>query len=241
MAAVLAGGVGAALGHRSAAELWGILRAGGGPSHVILRVSRPSRGMIRFHCSPVPADEVTTHEGVPVTTVARTLLDLGPTLSPTRLKSVIDAAENRRLDEAVSLVELVERYPRRAGAAAIRRIVAERRIGVDVPRQELELRFAEFVERFGIPRPAVNGLVEAGGRSLEVDCVWPQAHLAVELDSRAHHGNASAFEEDRARDQALISEGWRVMRITWKQLHAEPERIARMLKQALGMLSSQRF
>ena len=200
-------------------------------------VCRGGHGDVRFHCSPVPADEITEHNGIPVTTVARTLLDIAPTLSPTRLKSAIDIAENRHLGDAVALVDLVERYPRRAGTAAVRRILAEGRVGFDVPREELEVRFAEFVGRFGIPRPSTNGLIDAGGRSFEVDCAWPAAPLIVELDSREHHENSSAFENDRARDQALTGEGWRVMRVTWRQLHDDPQRLAATLNKAPGTLS----
>jgi hypothetical protein len=188
----------------------------------------------------VPADEVGRCRGILVTNVARTILDIAPTLTPARLKSVIDAAENQHLSGPLSLADLLERYPRRAGTAAVRRVLAEGRIGVDVPREELELRFTEFVERFGLPRPAVNALVETGDAWREVDCVWREARLIVELDSRKHHDNSSAFEADRARDRSLISEGWRVIRVTWRQLHERPADLARDLTRALGTPASRR-
>jgi predicted transcriptional regulator of viral defense system len=237
MAAVLTGGEGTVLSHRSAAELWRILKPGDGTSHVTITGSRRSRRRIRFHSSPLASDEVTIRDGFPVTTVARTLLDIAPTLSPVRLKSAIDSANNQHLSGPLSVAALLERYPRRAGAAALKRILADGRVGMDVPREELELRFAEFIERFGVPRPSINTAIEAGERWFEVDCAWHSSRLVVELDSRRHHDNSSAFEEDRARDQALMAAGWRVLRITWRQLRDEPQRLVRTLNQALATLN----
>ncbi len=237
IAGVLAGGERAVLSHCSAGALWRLLKVMGSRVEVTVGSWRRSRAGLRFHCSPLRADEVTHRDGIPVTSVARTLLDIAPTLTPVRLKSAIDAADNQHLSGPLSLAALLERYPRRAGSAALKRIIAEGRVGIDVPREEFELRFAEFVERFGLPMPAVNGLVDVSDGWREVDCVWREARLVVELDSRRHHDNSSAFEADRERDQALIAAGWRVMRVTWKQLHERPERIARALGQALATLS----
>ncbi len=237
MAGVLAGGRGSLLSNRPGAELWGVLKPAGGATHITVDRALRSRPGLRVHRSSVPADEVGRCRGIPVTTVVRTILDIAPTLTPARLKSVIDAAENQGFSGPLSLADLQERYPRRAGTAALRRIIAEDRVGIDVPREELELRFAEFIERFGLPRPAVNKVVEAGEAWREVDCVWESARLIVELDSRKHHDNSTAFEEDRARDQSLIGAGWRVVRITWKQLHGQPEQLARDLRRALSTLA----
>ena len=234
MAAVLAGGEEAVLSHRSAAALWGLLKSAGRRPEVTVKSWRRSGRNLHFHCSVLPADEVGRHGGIPVTTVARTLSDIAPTLTPTRLKSAIDAAESQLLTGPLSLPDLLERYPRRRGTAALKRILAEDRLGADVPREELELRFAEFGDRFGLPRPAINKLVEVGGAWLEIDCVWESKRVVVELDSRRHHDNSTAFEEDRARDQALIADGWRVMRVTWKQLREEPQGLARGLNQTLA-------
>jgi predicted transcriptional regulator of viral defense system len=220
MAAVLAGGGNAVLSHFSAAELWRLLKPAGRLPEVTIRESRRSRPGLRFHSSPLPADEVGRRDGIPVTVTARTLLDIAPGLTAVRLKSAVDAAEGRQLGGELSLADLLDRYPRRAGTAAIRRVLADGRIGLDVPREELELRFADV-----------------GGRWLEVDCAWRSARLVVELDSRAHHENSTAFEADRERDQALIAAGWRVMRVTWRQLHDASARIARDIEMALGTVS----
>jgi hypothetical protein len=237
MAAVLAGGGNAVLSHFSAAELWRLLKPAGRLPEVTIRGSRRSRPGLRFHSSPLPADEVGRRDGIPVTVTARTLLDIAPGLTAVRLKSAVDVAEGRQLGGELSLADLLDRYPRRAGTAAIRRVLADGRIGLDVPREELELRFAELIERYGLPAPAANGIIDVGGRWLEVDCAWRSARLVVELDSRAHHENSTAFEADRERDQALIAAGWRVMRVTWRQLHDASARIARDIEMALGTVS----
>jgi hypothetical protein len=234
---VLAGGDGAVLSHRSAAELWGLLKPAGGLRHVTTRVAHGSRPGLRFHTSSLPADEITDRNGIPATCVSRTLFDVAPSLTRARLKHAIDTAESRRLAGGPSLPALLRRYPRRPGAAAIGRILIVGRIGSDVTREELELRFAEFVERFGLPRPEVNALLELGGRSIECDCVWRHERLVVELDSREHHMVAAAFEADRERDRLLVAAGWRAARVTWRQLHDDPRRLARDLTSALVAIS----
>lgn len=233
MAAVLAGGEGAVLSHRSAAELWGLLKPSGGVPSVTTRAPRASRRGLRFHTSSLPADEVGTRRGIPVTCVARTLLDIAPSLSRARLKSTIDVAENRQLAGGPSLPDFLRRYPRRPGSAAVGRILGEGRVGFDATREEFELRFAEFIDRFRLPKPEVNGLVTVGGRTFEVDCVWRAARLVVELDSRKHHMDAAAFEGDRERDRLLVAAGWKAIRVTWRQLHDQPQRLAQDIRAAL--------
>jgi very-short-patch-repair endonuclease len=90
-----------------------------------------------------------------------------------------------------------------------------------------------FLERYALPRPEVNASIKARGLWFEVDCLWRDRRLIVELDGRQAHGTASAFEVDRARDRALATAGWRVVRITWRQLHEEPGALAADLRALL--------
>ena len=76
-------------------------------------------------------------------------------------------------------------------------------------------------------------LIEVNGVWIEADCIWREQRLIVELDGHATHSTRSAFESDRARDRALIAAGWRVMRITWRQLHDEPQALTRDLRASL--------
>ncbi len=234
MAATLVGGDGAVLSHRAALALWdlpgGWIRR---PEITCGSAIRAQRGLIIHSSSLLAADEVTRHREIPVTTVARTLLDAAAVLSYERFAHAVDIAERRMLDDAVSLRALLDRYPGRRGVRAVRRLFVERRIGLDVTRQELELRFIELLARYELPKPEVNALVDTGGGLREVDCLWRTGKLIVELDSRAHHDNLAAFESDRARDQSLVAEGFRVMRVTWRQVHDRPAGIARDVERAL--------
>jgi hypothetical protein len=231
MAATLAGGRGAVLSHRSAAALWGLRP--GVLRRVEITVPRAlrSRTGLRVHRGILAADEVTAVRGIPVTTAARTLVDLAAVLTAARLERAVDEAERLRLGDDPSLDLLVGRHPRRRGVAALRRILADGRVGATFTRSELEERFLAFLADAGLPRPLVNVPVGLpGGARVEVDCLWPAERLVAELDGHASHATRAAFERDRARDRALQAAGWRVVRITWRQLHDEPWSLAAELR-----------
>jgi len=216
-AAVLAAGDAAALSHRSAGAAWD-LRAYSGRIEVTAPTQRRSRGAISVHRSRLAPDEVTELDGIPVTTVARTLLDLASVLDRHRLEHAVGEAEKRLLGSSPSLPELIERHRGARGLATLRRVLDHRRIGLDVPESELELEFLAFVAERGLPRPEVNVWIEAGERRFRVDCLWREQGLAVELDSRAHHDDGGSFERDRRRDTALLALGVRTARVTARRL-----------------------
>jgi very-short-patch-repair endonuclease len=152
-------------------------------------------------------------------------------LRPHRLERAVNEAEVLRLTDPLSVPDLLARYPRRRGSRALRRALA----AAGAPtRSELEARFLALLDRHGLPRPRVNARLQAGGEWMEVDCVWEDARVIVELDGYAAHGTRAAFERDRERDRALLAAGWRVLRITWRQLHDRPGRLAAELR-ALGI------
>jgi very-short-patch-repair endonuclease len=105
---------------------------------------------------------------------------------------------------------------------------------VTMTRSELEVRFLSFVKKHGLRRPEVNASLFVAGRWIECDCLWRDQGVVVELDGRASHDTAAAFERDRARDRMLQARGWRLVRITWRQLHEEPESVAYDLKALLS-------
>lgn len=233
MAAVLAGGAGAVLSHRSAAALWGIATFSGAIEITSPRDTR-SRGAIRRHCAHLPSDEVTVLDGIPVTSVNRTLFDYAGASSVDRLEAAIREAEYRRLWDHLSLPALLARHPGARGNANLRLCLERLGRTAGFTRSDLEELFLPFLDRFGLSRPHLNARFQVRGEWIEVDCLWRKERLAVELDSRAAHETRAAFETDRDRDRRLQSEGWRVVRITWRQLHEEPERIARDLGSLLG-------
>jgi very-short-patch-repair endonuclease len=227
MAAVLATGPGAVLSYRSAASLWELVS----PRSAAIEVTAPrecDRAGIKAHRTRLPRDEITLVDGIPVTTVPRTLLDLAALLTRSRLERTIERAEALRLTDPISLDELLRRYPRRKGTRSLREVV-RRGIEPILTRSELEDRFLAFLEARGLPRPRVNVLIEG----LEVDFVWPEQRLIVELDGRQTHATTAAFERDRERDRILQAAGWRVVRITWRQLQDDPAAIARDLGRLL--------
>ena len=90
-----------------------------------------------------------------------------------------------------------------------------------------------MVDAHGVPRPRMNADLSLRGRFFEVDALWERRRVAVELDSRGVHGTKKRFESDRQRDRILVAEGYRTMRVTWRQLHEEPDEIVADLKSAL--------
>jgi hypothetical protein len=232
MAGVLAGGAGAALSNSSAADHWDLTGLARPMAHVTVVTHRRPRPGVVFHTRRLPDDELTEHEGIPITTVARTLFDLA-TESPARLRQAIAIAEARAMGDRTSVVDLVARYPGRRGVASLRRELEVAQLERGIASHELELRFSEFIDRCGLPRPERNARVQVAGRTLVVDCLWREPGLVVELDSRLHHGDWEAAENDRARDAALLAVGLSTVRITWRRLHDEPHRLEAELRAGL--------
>lgn len=234
MAAVLACGCGAVLSHRSAAALWGICSLTSRAIEVTATTKSRSRPGLHRHFAILPADEVTEQDGIPVTTVPRTIFDLAATESVGVVEGALRQSEYLRLHDRLSLRHLLERYPRRRGARAIRRCLARRREAPGHTRSWLEERFLPFLDRHRLPRPRLNAWIELSGRPIQVDCLWPEAGTIVELDGFAAHGTRMAFREDRARDRKLRVARYGVIRIAPEQLEDEPEAIASDLRALLG-------
>ena len=230
MAAVLAAGEGAVLSHRSAAALWDIRDTARSRVEVTVRRHRRGRPGVEYHHVALPPDEITVEHDIPVTTPARTLFDLAAVLRPHQLERAINEAEFRRLTSPLSLDDLVARHPGRRGARALHDILAARRIGQHRTRSDLEAAFLALVDAHGLPRPQTNRRTGPG----EVDAVWPEQGLIAELDGFEAHGTRQAFEKDRARDRELVAQGWRVVRITWRQLETDEHTIARQLRALLA-------
>ena len=179
----------------------------------------------------LPSDEVTVHEGIPVTTAPRTVLDLASTSSVDDVEVAIRQIEFLRLYDRLSLLDLIERYPGRRGVARVRVALAriETLPGGRV-RSPLETKFLPFLRGHGLPRPRLNDWIVVGEKRFQVDCHWAGTGQVVELDSWEGHGTRSAFREDRARDRALSAAGYTVTRITWAQLDDESEALASDLR-----------
>ena len=218
MAAVLA--TGGVLSHRSAAALWGI-RPWAGRIDVTTRWARRRQSGLLLHRAVLPPDETTTHDGIPITTPARTLLDLAGVLPRHQLQQALNEAEIQRLPGPHALLD---RHPTKKGAGALRTAAPPSHT-----RSDLEARFIAFLTSRRFPTPQTNVLVEG----VEVDAAWPDHRLIVELDGYSFHHTRAAFEADRRRDRKLAAAGWTVVRVTWRDLD-EPEQLAAELR-ALGL------
>ena len=234
MAAVLAAGEGAMLSHRSAARLWGVMPMASEwvdvtcpPSRVVQR-----KGIVG-HVSAIADDEQAVVDSIPATSVFRTIFDLAAVVELRELERALHEAEVQGLRDRVSLPMLLERYPRRRGARNLRAV-----LGSDEPvgwtRNDFEEAFLALIDAYGLPRPRMNADLSLRGRFFEVDALWEEQRVALELDSRGVHGTPKRFESDRQRDRILVAEGWRTMRITWLQLQEEPGAIVEDLRLALA-------
>jgi very-short-patch-repair endonuclease len=235
MAAVLASGPEALLSHHTGAALWGIRSYSGGAIHVTVSHKSTSTKRIRRHSSVVPPDERALEEGIPVTSVHRTIFDLAATASVDEVVAMIKEAEYLNRWDRVSLPDLLERYPGKRGSRKVR--FALQRLEEEPSgqkRSKLETRFAPFLRRYRLPLPRFNDWILLGAKRFQVDCHWPQRGRIVELDGWEGHRTRSAFRDDRARDRALTAAGYSVTRLTWNQLDDEPEAIAADLRALLS-------
>jgi very-short-patch-repair endonuclease len=233
MAACLACGDGAAVSHWSAAVLWEMHPRRPVRDAVDVIVTRGRAGRrpgIRLHrIRTVLADELTTRDGVPITTPARTLYDLAGSAGRRELERALAESFARRLVGRQALVTLLDRHGTRRGAGRLRRLVAgdSRLLRT---RSEAEERFLALTRKARLPDPDAN--VEVAG--YEVDFLWRAERLVVEVDGRAFHASDRRFEGDRRRDAVLVAAGMRVMRVTWQQIVTEPEALLVRLAQALA-------
>jgi Protein of unknown function (DUF559)/Transcriptional regulator, AbiEi antitoxin len=229
-AAMLAcGGPGAALlGYSGAAAPWDLMPMPSGRVDVITLRRSASTKLVRVHQTrTLEPQDVTDIDGLPLTTPTRTLIDLADQLTPQRLERVLHRAEILRLLDVAAIHARLASLPGRR-SRTLRHALATLEPGPDVTRSELEERFLALVAKYGLPRPLVNNRV-AGH---EVDFYWPDHRLIVETDGAATHLTPTAFEQDRARDAHLTALGYRVIRITWRQME-RPEALAHLLRELL--------
>lgn len=234
MAAVLACGEGAALSHLDAASLWEIYDASGPRIHVLARSDRRVPTLRVHRARRVHPADVTERDGIPVTTVARTLVDLTDVLREDRILRAMREAEFKRLLDHDALNAAVQRGRGRRDIGALKRAIAIHHPG-QVVRDELEHRFLELVRGADIRSPETNVRVKTRRRVYTVDCLWRAEGVAVELDGRAAHARVTAFEQDRERDAALSAVGLRPVRFTWHRVHVDGREV---IAELLAMLRS---
>jgi very-short-patch-repair endonuclease len=210
MAAILALGDGAAVSHRSAAALWGMIHAHAGPIEVTVPSDggREKRRGIKVHRSATLIAEFTSFcNGIQVTKPKRTLRDLHRISSQPDYRRAVRRALDLRLIDSSDL-----------------------KSDDDFTRSELERLFRKLCRRHRLPQPDVNAHVGP----YEVDFLWREQSVIVETDSWRHHSDRSAFERDRARDAHMQTLGFRVLRFTYRQVRDDGAGIAASLRAVFG-------
>ncbi|MGB0119541.1 MAG: DUF559 domain-containing protein [Solirubrobacterales bacterium] len=243
MAAVLVAGNGAVLSHFSAAALHGfierrtvaieVIRTGGG---ITKAGSLSSIGADRFEVTvhrtrTLPDWDCTEVDGIPVTSVARTFLDLAARISLGRLKTALTEAEKLRLLNLPELEEIISRGRGWTGVKKLRRALAEWDTLEVATRSTLEIAMLRLCRRHGIPAPLVNSVVGA----YMPDFLWPEDRLIVEVDGYGSHSDRRAFKGDRHRDVDLMLAGYRVARFPYDEVIREGPRTAARLRGLLDL------
>ena len=231
MAAVLAVGDGAVLSHRAAAARLGLRPPPVGAIDVaVLRPGgRRHKGIAVHVTRSLPDPETTIADSIPCTTWARTLVDLAGIVSERQLGYALERTLELRIFDGEAMDAALETSRGRRGTAVLRQLLTDLSDEAPPTRRELERRFLKLVKAAPLPLPIVNGYVG----ELEVDFHWPDHRVVVETDGRATHAHEIAFHRDRDRDLTLALSDWHVIRLTWRQVVHQPERVVAALRKHL--------
>lgn len=227
LAAVRACGDGALLTARAAAYHFGLIRGPAPPPEVTAPTQRSVDGVLTHRARrPIDARDATVWRAIPVTSVARTLVDLAAVLSVDELARVCHEAGVRHRTTPKHVAAALARCPRARGATKLRRVIHG---DVPVSLSVLERRFLALLRDAGLPLPVTNR--PAGGR--RVDCRWPEHRLTVELDSYRYHSSRHAWEQDRRREREARARGDDFRRFTYGDVFESPGPMLRELRRAL--------
>jgi hypothetical protein len=215
--------------HAAAGWIWGLLRYAPGTIDVTAPTKRHSKAAFRLHHAGLAPCDCIEREGIPVTSLARTHLDLAATFPPARISRILERSEELQLFDLAAFDELLARVTHHRGARPLRDALDLYRPDPTFTRSGVEDRFLGLVKSAGLPVPAMNHNI-AG---LEIDAYWEAERFAVELDVYETH---AAFERDRLRQEDLLLAGIEMDRITGTRLKREPERVV----ERLGRLLAQR-
>jgi very-short-patch-repair endonuclease len=232
MAAVLAAGPGAALSHRAAADLFGLRPGGGRIEATVPRGRTGPAGVIVHRSHMLEPKDFTIVDGIRVTTIARTLLDLAGVVPEHHLARAVDRAERLEIFDLMAVEDVLLGARGKRGAAALRRVIAQYRpLNVN---EGLEERFAALLGSSTLDRPRFNALVQGDTRIHQVDAYWPEHRLVVELDSYAFHRSRADLKRDADKQADLELAGHRVTRLTWDEVVARADRTLRRLHRLLS-------
>jgi len=239
LAACFALGPRAVVSHRAAAALWRL--PGFEPGHIELIVPRRCKRTIRggsVHRPLIlPSVDVTTIDGIPATSAARTLLDIASTAAADVIEEALDDALRRRLVSISRLRWRLDDTARkgRPGVSLMRRLLDARTAELSVPQSVLETRLLRLLKRSDLPMPRLQHRVKDGGRLVAiVDFAYPEQLIAIEALGHRWHGGRTRWRRDLARMNALTALGWQVIHVTWDDLTERPTHVVALIGRALG-------
>jgi hypothetical protein len=214
LAAVLACGPGAVLSHRSAAAHWELLATS--QQRIDVSAPRTRQGVpgIRLHTSrSLDAQDTTRHEGIPITTVHRTLLDLAATTRADQLENALAQAMHLQLYDQRAIDDVIARSNGHRGTKVLEEATRQE---PQITKSMWEIRMLRLVRSAGLPEPICNEALHAPDHGeCHPDFYWPAHGLIVETDGWEAHRTLAAFRKDRAKDAALTAAGYKVLRFTW--------------------------
>jgi very-short-patch-repair endonuclease len=226
MAAVLACGEQAALSHESAAALWGIVPPPSGAIEVSLRcASARRRAGVRVHRRPhLPASEFAERDGIPVTGLVRTLIDLSLRFDRRRIERAINEADRLDLIDPEALAESLDAYSGQRGPGKLRKILDRR--SFRLTDSELEWRLLKLIEAAELPMPVTGKRLNG----FKVDFYWPHLGLVVETDGLRYHRTPAQQGRDKRRDHAHTAAGLTALRFTHEQVRFEARYVRETLR-----------
>ncbi len=235
VAGCLAVGLEAAGSHRSAATIHGLLTYKDPPIEITTNRHRsPERdGVVVHRLADLHGRWIDDVEGVRVTTVARTLVDLGAVASPRTVEAALDRAAGRRLVTYREVRDAMVAVARkgRIGVGTIRQLL-ETRVGQAHPPGVLEARMTSLLLNAGLPAAEPEFIVRDrnGGFMAVVDFAYPDRRLAIEVDGYEFHSSPVAFDDGHARDRLLVAEEWAVLHFGWTDVERRADRVAREIR-----------
>jgi very-short-patch-repair endonuclease len=230
MAALLACGESAALSHRTAATVWGLLTGPALPVDVTTATAKGRKHrQITTHRMLLASFDALVRDNLRVTTPSRTMVDLAASLEGRALRDVVERAQDLRRFDPDDIRHTLARAPWRPGTRRLNDLITVLAPDEDNARSHLERLFLALTRRARLPKPATNH--EIGGRTR--DFAWPEQRFVVETDGYRYHSSPQARRRDNRRDRELTALGWRPVRFTYEEIAFEPREVAQELVRLL--------
>ena len=222
------------MSHQAAAALWRLAGFEPGPIELTVPPTRNRTLPARIHRNALSHRDVTTIDGIPVTTPARTLIDLASVAPKDLVEEALDDALRRGLVSLGRLRRAMSNMGRGRAGAAVMRALLDARDGSPTPESVFETRLLRALKKSGLPTPVVQHRVLNGGRLVAVvDFAYPEARLAIEADGYRWRSGRTRWDRDRERRNRLTLLGWLVIHVTWTDLTRRQAAVIESIRDAL--------